>query len=286
MRDLAGKTAFITGGASGLGLAMAHAFGAAGMNVMLADIETEPLARAVAELEARQVKVAAVQCDVTDRAALVAAARETVSAFGKVHVLCNNAGVGAGGAVDEMKPADWDWTFQVNLMGVIYGFEAFLPHIRAHGEGGAIINTASMAGHMSPPGMEAYSASKFAVVALTEGWAAQLAPENIQVQVLCPGFVRTRINQSGRNRPARFGGPQVREIVPDDRVANGIDPARVGARVLEALQAGDLYIFTHPDMRPFVQMRFARIMEGFDSADRSQALAGMDYRTPDLDQLP
>ncbi|MFN7643541.1 MAG: SDR family NAD(P)-dependent oxidoreductase, partial [Burkholderiales bacterium] len=119
MQDLAGKTVFITGGASGLGLAMAHAFGAAGMNVMLADIETEPLARAVAELEARQVKVAAVQCDVTDRAALVAAARETVSAFGKVHVLCNNAGVGAGGAVDEMKPADWDWTFQVNLMGVI-----------------------------------------------------------------------------------------------------------------------------------------------------------------------
>jgi NAD(P)-dependent dehydrogenase (short-subunit alcohol dehydrogenase family) len=143
-----------------------------------------------------------------------------------------------------------------------------------------------MAGHMSPPGMEAYSASKFAVVALTEGWAAQLAAENIQVQVLCPGFVRTRINQSGRNRPAKFGGPQVREIVPDDRVANGIDPARVGARVLEALQAGDLYIFTHPDMRPFVQMRFQGIMAGFDSADRSQALAGMDYRTPDLDLLP
>jgi NAD(P)-dependent dehydrogenase (short-subunit alcohol dehydrogenase family) len=185
-----------------------------------------------------------------------------------------------------MKPSDWDWTFQVNLMGVIYGLEAFLPHIRAHGEGGAIINTASMAGHMSPPGMEAYSASKFAVVALTEGWAAQLAPENIQVQVLCPGFVRTGINQSGRNRPAKFGGPQLREIVPDDRVANGIDPARVGARVLEALQAGDLYIFTHPDMRPFVQMRFQKIMEGFDSADRSTALSGLEYRTPDLDLLP
>ena len=285
MEQLSGKVVVVTGAASGIGLALAKKFGAEGMKVVMADIEVPALEIAAASLPVSVERITVV-CDVSKGEQIDALRASAIDAFGAVHVVCNNAGVGAGGPVDDMKPSDWDWTFQVNLMGVIYGLEAFLPHIRAHGEGGAIINTASMAGHMSPPGMEAYSASKFAVVALTEGWAAQLAPENIQVQVLCPGFVRTGINQSGRNRPAKFGGPQLREIVPDDRVANGIDPARVGARVLEALQAGDLYIFTHPDMRPFVQMRFQKIMEGFDSADRSTALSGLEYRTPDLDLLP
>lgn len=282
MEDVRGKTAFITGGASGLGLAMAHAFGEAGMNVMLADIEEGPLQNAVAELEERQIRVGSVLCDVTIRQALEEGAAKTIETFGKVHVVCNNAGVGAGGPIDQVRPSDWDWVVAVNLMGVVYGMETFLPLIRSHGEGGCFVNTASMAGHISPPGMEPYSATKFAVVAMSEGWAGQLAPENINVAVLCPGFVKTKINQSGRARQAQYGGPTVSEIVANSAVENGIDPARVGLRVLEAIRAKERYIFTHPDMRAFVQDRFAGLMSAFDVADASPALANMDYKTPDL----
>ena len=282
MRDLTGKTAFITGGASGLGLAMAHAFGEAGMNVMLADIEEAPLAAAVKDLEERQIRASGVLCDVAVRNAVEAAAAKTIETFGKVHLVCNNAGVGAGGPIDQVRHADWEWILAVNLMGVVYGMETFLPLIRAHGEGGAFVNTASMAGMISPPGMEPYSATKFAVVAMSEGWAGQLAPENINVSVLCPGFVKTKINQSGRTRQAQFGGPVDSPVAAASLVDNGIDPERVGRRVLEAVQAGERYIFTHPDMRPFVEARFAGLMSAFDTAAASPALAGMDYKTPDL----
>lgn len=267
MRDLKGKTAFITGGASGIGLAMAEAFGRAGMAVMLADIEEAPLKAAVEGLEARQVRASGVLCDVADRAAVEAAAARTVETFGKVHVVCNNAGVGAGGPIGEVAAADWDWVVAVNLMGVVHGVESFLPHLRAHGEGGAFVNTASMAGMISPPGMEPYCATKFAVVAMSEGWAEQLAPENIGVSVLCPGYVKTRIDQSGRARPARFGGPKaLGPVDPASPVQTGIDPARVGERVREAVERGERYIFTHPEMRPAVEARFARILEAFDAA--------------------
>jgi NAD(P)-dependent dehydrogenase (short-subunit alcohol dehydrogenase family) len=282
MEDLKGKTAFITGGASGLGLAMAHAFGEAGMNVMLADIEEAPLKKAVAELEERQIRASGVLCDVAIRNAVQEAAAKTIETFGKVHVVCNNAGVGAGGPISEVRHSDWDWIMAVNVMGVVYGMETFLPLMREHGEGGAFVNTASMAGMISPPGMEPYSATKFAVVAMSEGWAGQLAPENINVAVLCPGFVKTKINQSGRTRPERFGGPVVSEIVANSAVENGIDPERVGRRVLEAIRAKERYIFTHPDMRPYVELRFAGLMAAFDTAAASPALAGMDYKTPDL----
>jgi short-subunit dehydrogenase len=139
-----------------------------------------------------------------------------------------------------------------------------------------------MAGMISPPGMEPYSATKFAVVAMSEGWAGQLAPENINVAVLCPGFVKTRINQSGRTRQAQYGGPVDSPVAADSLVNSGIDPERVGRRVLEAVRAKERYIFTHPDMKPLVEMRFAGIMAAFDAAAQSPALAGMDYKTPDL----
>ncbi|MBO6669598.1 SDR family NAD(P)-dependent oxidoreductase [Parvibaculum sp.] len=285
MKDLAGKTAFITGGASGIGLAMARAFGKAGMNVMLADINEDDLAVAVTELKERQIKAAGVRCDVTERKSVERAAQETVDAFGKVHLVCNNAGVGAGGAIGTVKPGDWDWTIAVNLMGVVYGMEAFLPHIRAHGEGGHYVNTASMAGMISVPGMEPYTASKYAVVGMSEGWAGQLAPENIGVSVLCPGFVKTRIFESGRARQDKYG-PASDERDPDradaakQLVLGGIDPDRVGERVLEAVEAGELYIFTHPDMAPLFADRARRIEEAFARAAESRALQGLDYRTP------
>lgn len=284
MDEFQGKTAFITGGASGIGLAMAKVFGAAGMNVMLADIEKEPLAKAVEELREHQIKVASVECDVADRASMADAAKATIEAFGKVHLVCNNAGVGGGGVIGTLKPNDWDWTIGVNLMGVIYGTEIFLPLIRAHGEGGHFVNTASMAGMISPPGMEPYCATKFAVVAVSEGWAGQLAEENIGVSVLCPGFVKTRIHESARTRQERFGpADEVDSEIASigaQLVQSGIPAEAVAGCVFEAVRDGDFYIFTHPDMRPAVEQRFARIMAGFDKAETRSALKGVQAHSP------
>ncbi len=275
MRELDGKTAFITGGASGIGLAMAHALGGAGMSVMLADVEEAALAAAAAGLHDRQIRAATTVCDVSRRAAMESAAANTLDTFGKVHVVCNNAGVAAGGPVDAVDAADWAWVLEVNLMGVIYGMETFLPHLRAHGEGGYVLNTASMAGFLSMPGMEPYSATKYAVVALSEGWAAQLAPENIGVGVLCPGFVRTRIDRSRRNRPERFGGAATdEEGFATPLVQAGLEPEKVGRRVLEAVRNDERYVFTHPEMRAPAQARFAAIMAAFDAAEESPALRG------------
>src|SRR5579863_531197 len=174
MRELAGKTAFVTGGASGIGLALGRAFAEAGMKVMLADIEAEALAAAVKSLHNFGPDVAGVTCDVTDPGSVERAAKETCEAFGNVHVVCNNAGVGGGGGIENISIDDWRWVLDVNLMGVLHGIRTFLPHIRAHGEGGHFVNTASMAGVLRGPWFNPYSASKFAVVAMSEGLAIQL----------------------------------------------------------------------------------------------------------------
>ena len=278
IKDFRGKTAFVTGGAGGIGFAMARAFGHAGMNVVVADIDNKAAKGAAERLTAEQVKAVPVHCDVSERAGVRAAALEALAAFGKIHVVCNNAGVAVGGPIGTVSERDWDWIIDVNLKGVVYGVETFVPLIRSHGEGGHIVNTASMAGMISPPGMEPYSATKFAVVALTEGWAAQLAPDGIGVSALCPGFVRTRIHESGRNRQEKYGGEGDVDALGQgaseaaQAVLSGIDPDVVGARVLEAIKAGETYIFTHPNMREFAAMRFAGIMAAFDLAEQSQAL--------------
>ncbi len=282
MKEFRGRTAFVTGGASGIGLSMARAFGRAGMNVVLADIDRDTAADAAERLSHEQIKAIPVRCDVVERASIEAAAREAIDAFGKVHIVCNNAGVAVGGPIETVKERDWDWIIDVNLKGVVHGTEIFAPLIKSHGEGGHIVNTASMAGMVSPPGMEPYCATKFAVVAMSEGWHQQLAPANIGVSVLCPGFVKTRIHESGRARQDKYGGiGEVDPGVGDTReqaaqnVLNGIDPDIVGNRVLEAIQNGELYIFTHPAMRPFVEARFQMILAAFDAASNSPALASV-----------
>ncbi len=205
MRELAGKTAFVTGGASGIGFALGRAFAQAGMKVMLADIEADALDAAVKTLRDVGPDVRGVTCDVADPVSVERAARASYETFGNVHVVCNNAGVAGGGGIDAISLDTWQWVLDVNLMGVLHGIHAFLPHIRAHGEGGHIINTASMAGMQSGLGFSPYATSKYAVVAMSEGLAMQLKPLGIGVTVLCPGFVRTRISESGRNRPERYG---------------------------------------------------------------------------------
>jgi len=280
--DLKGKVAFITGGAAGLGLSMARALGKEGMKVMLADIDEKTLAIARKDLEDRQVVVSTVICDVTDRNSLKSAALQTVADFGKVHVVCNNAGVAVGGPWNQVKDKDWDWIIDVNLKGVYYGIETFLPLILSHGEGGHFVNTASMAGMVSPPNLEPYCATKFAVVAMSEGWAMQFAPLGVGVSVLCPGFVKTLIHESWRNKQLKYGGasdtdPGVGSTRDEaaSNVLNGIDPDVVGARVVEGIKGNEMHIFTHREMRPFVEMRFRSIMQGFDRADASPALSGL-----------
>ena len=275
MRDFAGRTAFITGGASGIGLALGRAFAAAGANVMLADIEADALAAAVDGLGGTGAAVRGVTCDVTSPASLEQAAAATLDAFGKVHVLCNNAGVGGGSSIDAISVETWRWVLDVNLMGVVHGVRAFLPHLRAHGEGGHIVNTASMAGIISGFGLSPYTASKFAVVAMSEGLAVDVAPFGIGVSVLCPGFVRTRIGESQRNRPQRYGPAQIpapgspggaiaAEVIA--RVQSGMDPDAVASQVLRAMQEDRLYVFTHPGFRAETEQRFATILRAMETS--------------------
>ena len=275
MKDLAGKTAFVTGGASGIGLAMSRAFAEAGMNVMLADIETDALADAVKSLHNVGPGVRGVVCDVADPASVDRAGKETYDSFENVHVVCNNAGVAAGGGIDDISLDSWKWVLDVNLMGVLHGTRTFLPHMRAHNEGGHFVNTASMAGMMSGMGFSPYTASKFAVVAMSEGLAPQIKPFGIGMSILCPGFVRTRIGESGRNRPQHYGPANA--YAPDSPAAAmvamiaelikaGIEPSDVAARVLNAIREDELYIFTHPEMGVEMKQRFEAIEAAMDKA--------------------
>ena len=275
MQELAGKTAFVTGGASGIGLALGEAFARAGMKVMLADIDAEALDAAVQGTRSVAPYVEGVICDVSDAASVARAAEATFAAFGNVHILCNNAGVAGGTGIDAISLDTWRGVLDVNLMGVLHGVHAFLPQMRAHGEGGHIVNTASMAGFQSDLGFSPYATSKYAVVAMSEGLALQLKPEGISVSVLCPDFVRTRIADSGRNRPDRYGAARPPDpaspagqlvATVTQLVQDGLDPAAVADQTLAAIRADELYIFTHPQARDAVDRRFAAIQTALDKA--------------------
>ena len=274
MRDFAGKTAFVTGGAAGIGLALGRAFAQSGMKVMLADIEADALQAAVKSLREISPDIGGTICDVADAESVERAAQAAFEAFGNVHVVCNNAGVAAGGGIDHISLDNWRWVIDVNLMGVLHGIKSFLPHIRAHGEGGHIVNTASMAGMQGGLGLSPYGASKFAVVSMSEGLNLQLKPHGIGVSVLCPSYVRTRIGESGRNRPERYGQSQPLDPASPaaamvaaiaENIQAGLDPAFVAARVLAAIREDQLYVFTHRGMRAEVEGRFAAILAAMDT---------------------
>jgi len=284
MKELANKVAFVTGAAAGIGYALAEAFGRAGMQIMLAGINERNLDAALARLREAGLAAERVQCDVADRASVERAARATIERFGKVHVVCNNAGVGMGGEIGTIAESDWESVIGVNLLGVVHGTEVFAPLLAQHGEGGHIVNTSSIAGLLVAPGMEPYAATKFAVVAMSEGWRGQLAPKGIGVSVLCPGFVRTKIGSGHRNRP---GGPQrgasARSSYLNELVAAGMDPEMLAARVLEGIHDDELYIFTHPELKAAVKARFDAILAAFDRAAESPALR--EHRPQDLGEL-
>jgi len=261
MDDLAGKVAVVTGGASGIGRAMAARLAAEGMQVVIADIEKPVLDAAAAELG-----VVGVVTDVSDAGSVQALADEVLARFGAVHVIANNAGVGGAGRIRECSLDDWDWVLGVNLWGVVHGVHAFLPLLLANPDGGHIVNTASIAGHMAPAGLGPYATSKYAVVGLSEALAAELDEDGapVHVSVVCPGFVRTNIYTSERNRPAGLAPAPERPLFPDEAKAMidaaSIEPAVVADAVVDAIRHNRFWVFTHPDLMVAIESRPQRIV--------------------------
>jgi NAD(P)-dependent dehydrogenase (short-subunit alcohol dehydrogenase family) len=267
--DLDGKTAFVTGAASGIGLGMARAFAAAGMKVAMADRDAGALNGAATDLAATGAEVLALPLDVTDRAAWAKAAEATEARLGPVRLLCNNAGVSALGLmIETIEPDVWDKVVDINLGGVFNGLHTFIGRMRAAG-GGHIVNTASLAGLSAATGLGAYVASKFAVVGLSETLRTELAPANIGVSVLCPGAVRTQLWRTSR----RIRGlPDIDTPPPEALIASGspdgLDPDAVGRQVLEAVRANEFYVLTHGTTKAVVARRHDEIMTAFERAGR------------------
>ena len=275
MKSLDGRVAVITGAASGIGLAMAERFAAEGMKVVLADVEVEPLGRAERSLRSAGAEVLAVPTDVSKADQVDRLAQDALKAFGCIHVVCSNAGVGAtsGAAFWEMSQADWEWVLRVNLWGAINCMRVFTP-ILLEQEEGHLVNTASMAGlNTSAPGaMGVYSVTKHAVVALSESLhlSLQVRGANVGVSVLCPAWVRTNINESSRNRPAEYPATQ-RELTPQaaaaigfirQLVTSGMPPATIAATVVDAIRTQRFYVLPHPEALPVVRQRMEDILKG------------------------
>ncbi|MGY1642747.1 SDR family oxidoreductase [Geodermatophilus sp. SYSU D00703] len=266
MRDVEGKVAFITGGSSGIGRGIGLAFARAGMTVVISGRRQEHVDETLKEFADAGLSADAVLLDVTDRDAVERAAEETVRRHGRVDVLVNNAGIGLTGPVMAATPADWDWLIDVNIKGVGHGIQAFVPHMRAHGQGGHVVNTASMAALM-PIVAGLYSMTKAAVVALSEALAIELAPEGIGVSAYCPGPVHSNIAGAVANRPEQYGEsgytPPPAEFLERAKTQPYMSYVEAGERVLDGVRRGDLFILTHPEFRAGVQDRFDTTLAAF-----------------------
>lgn len=284
MDKVEGKTAFITGGASGIGLGAAKAFVDAGMKVVMADIREDHIEAALEFFRSKQQArlVHAIKLDVTDRAAWAAAAQETEARFDKIHVLFSNAGMGVGGPIKGATFNDWDWGTGVMIGGVVNGLTTLLPHILKHGEGGHVLATSSMSAVIPIPNAAIYTACKAAVVGLLESIRGELAPDNIGVSAFCPGPVQSNIHQSARTRPDRFRNEGTayaeRERQLEQRPVNPLwmDSYECGQRILNGIRRNDLYIFTHPEFAPGARDHYEAILSSFPhekiNAERARAI--------------
>ena len=256
-----GRVAVITGGGGGIGAAMARAFAARGARLVLADLDEAAMAAVAETLRGSGADILTVPTDVTRLESVRALADAAERRFGAVHIVCNNAGVATFAEIVASTHSDWEYTMGVNFWGVVHGVETFVPRLLAHREGGHVVNTASMAGLVGMRWLGVYSASKFAVVGLTEALHRELGDHGIGVSVLCPMIVQTNINQNSvRNRPAALRNAGVEPIVPDAATMAGsvIAPDEVARRVVRGIERKDLYIFTHPEQREFLKRRWMR----------------------------
>lgn len=272
MKEFKDKVAVITGAASGIGRGIAERCAQEGMQVVLADIEEGALAQAEEDMKAAGANVLAVLTDVSKASDIEALAQRTLDVFGAVHLLCNNAGVGAGTTIWESSLADWEWTIGVNLWGVIYGVRVFVPIMLEQSTECHIVNTASIAGLMSSPGLGIYKVTKHGVITLSETLHHELTDRGakVKVSVLCPGFVNTRIMDSERNRPGELQNDPVEAKLSSEyeaaveefrqAIQAGMSPGQVADYVFRAIRDEKFYILTHPEFKPVVQLRMEDIL--------------------------
>ena len=257
--ELNQRVAVVTGAGSGIGRALALAFAREGMRVALADLDETGMAETAGLVHGQGGEALAVRTDVADRASVQALADRAFAAFGRVHVLCNNAGVATSGGIEAATHQDWQWVLGVNLWGVIHGLEAFLPRMIAQEEPGHIVNTASMAGLIASQGLGVYNTSKYAVVGLSETLAKDLRPYGLGVSVLCPMGVSTRIRDSERSRPPGLRNTTTAKADPVELIGRYLAPEEVAAMVLDAIRADRLYVITHDEGLEPLRRRFQRM---------------------------
>ena len=278
MRDVKGKVAFITGGASGIGLGMAMAFVNAGMKAVIADVRQDHLEASAAYFKEKgqEKSVCHIPLDVTDRAAFARAADETERVFGKVHLLCNNAGIGVIGPVKLATFDDWDWALNVMIGGVVNGIQIFLPRILKHGEGGHIVVTSSMSGVLPPLQSTIYTTAKAGVVGMCEAMRGELANDNIGVSAFCPGPVSTNIGQIGQLRPKNYQtgyAEKEKELAVRPNSLNWMSIEECGERVLAGILRNDLYIFTHREFKEGLTEKMDAMLASFPDEEINQARA-------------
>lgn len=280
MKDVKGKVAFITGGASGIGLGIANACVNAGMKVVISDFRQDHLEESTAYFrqKGQEENVHHLHLDVTDREAFARAADETERVFGSVHILCNNAGIGVIGKIKDAKFGDWDWGLEVMLGGVINGIQIFLPRMLKHGEGGHIVTTSSMSGVLPPQQSAIYTTAKAGVIGMCEAMRGELADDNIGVSAFCPGPVSTNIHEAGLMRPEKYkknSGYAEKEAALGDRpsFSNEMSIKECGERVLRGIRRNDLYIFTHREFKEGVAERMEAILASFPDEEINQARA-------------
>ena len=266
MKNIEGKVAFITGGANGAGFGMAQVFSKNGMKVVIADIRQDRLDQAIIHFS-NHSNVHAIRLDVADREAFARAADEAERFFGNVHLLCNNAGINLFVPIEECTYNDWDWIMGVNFGGVVNGIQTFVPRMRKHGEGGHIVNTASMAAFLPSAAAGIYTASKFGVLGLSTSLRLSVYQYNIAVSVFCPGLINSMIFESEKTRPPQYSSPEntaksqkTMDILPQIHEM-GMSPEEVGEKVLAGIRRNDLYIFSHPEFKEELSEIFNEVLD-------------------------